>query len=624
MEEQYRERTGFLIMPKRPYEWRVDSHGCYKFDNAALGFGLREQSAYLPVFLHLRTTNLPGPDSIMRSEQAHQRRMERRHHKHDRTGRRRTRSRPCPSRSCECVSFHAFCGCQCVIRWSAVFTHRIDAWTLCFKSLGQHCSHFCANTHRSLLLHLSLVLAFVCLCSQMEGQQNVQLPPGTTELNRSYYTANSFSAPQSSQQFHDDPVSTSVHPLVSTQEINDTTPSCSALGPQLLHGHIGSPVLAGPTRNVTGEAMPTSLAEAITQLSFLEFLQRCGVSIAPLQPTQPLVPISLLDVAVQTASPCEVSQDASTQTSDQPVSSLSLDVAVQTIFHSVRTSSLDAAVQTLPHSTLAQDVSTRLFRLLYAVMCYTMLPHNYRSRSSLLDVSTRTIPWTAKTSFVSPRHQYKVHVPCCSRRQDSNSQPRLLILLLTLTCLPHMVRLPSAFPVMPCSRLSVPPMWEHTLYAQLLAPKEVLVPPLREPTILLVLILVQEQVLFLNHRHWFFPWSNLGNPSLTGLVTLTQPTAISCIINSAFPFFSGIQARRAEILPTLSPLPVESFMRLFKKPVIMFRTSPISSWRTPATRTSPSCSTRTPSSPTLRRLPSGKTPQAKVRGLWSYSSFEAS
>ena len=27
-----RERTGFLIMPKRPYEWRVDSHGCYKYD----------------------------------------------------------------------------------------------------------------------------------------------------------------------------------------------------------------------------------------------------------------------------------------------------------------------------------------------------------------------------------------------------------------------------------------------------------------------------------------------------------------------------------------------------------------------------------------------------------------
>ena len=90
LEEQYRGCTGFLIMPKRPYEWRVDSHGCYKFDNAALGFGPRDQSAHLPVFFNLRTTNLPGPDSIMRSEHAQQRRMERKHHKHDRTRRRRT------------------------------------------------------------------------------------------------------------------------------------------------------------------------------------------------------------------------------------------------------------------------------------------------------------------------------------------------------------------------------------------------------------------------------------------------------------------------------------------------------------------------------------------------------
>ena len=27
LDGQIRERTGFLIMPKRPYEWRVDSHG---------------------------------------------------------------------------------------------------------------------------------------------------------------------------------------------------------------------------------------------------------------------------------------------------------------------------------------------------------------------------------------------------------------------------------------------------------------------------------------------------------------------------------------------------------------------------------------------------------------------
>ena len=90
LEELNRERTGFLIMPKRPYDWRVDTHGCCKFDNAALGFGPRDQTAHFLVFLHLRNTNLPGPSSIMRSEQAQQRRFERRHNKHERRRRRRT------------------------------------------------------------------------------------------------------------------------------------------------------------------------------------------------------------------------------------------------------------------------------------------------------------------------------------------------------------------------------------------------------------------------------------------------------------------------------------------------------------------------------------------------------
>ena len=90
LEEPNRECAGFLIMPKRPYDWRVDTHGCYKFDNALLGLGPRDQSAHLPVFLHLRTTNLPGPSSIMRSEQAQQRRFERRHNKHERMRSRRT------------------------------------------------------------------------------------------------------------------------------------------------------------------------------------------------------------------------------------------------------------------------------------------------------------------------------------------------------------------------------------------------------------------------------------------------------------------------------------------------------------------------------------------------------
>ena len=83
-----------------------------KFDTAALGFGTRDQSAHLPVFLHLRTTNLPGPDSIMPNEHAQQRRMERKHHKLDRTRRRRTWSRPCPSTSCECLPFTPSAGAR--------------------------------------------------------------------------------------------------------------------------------------------------------------------------------------------------------------------------------------------------------------------------------------------------------------------------------------------------------------------------------------------------------------------------------------------------------------------------------------------------------------------------------
>ena len=37
--------------------------------------------AHLPVFLHLRNTNIPGPNSSMRSEQAQQRRLERKRNK---------------------------------------------------------------------------------------------------------------------------------------------------------------------------------------------------------------------------------------------------------------------------------------------------------------------------------------------------------------------------------------------------------------------------------------------------------------------------------------------------------------------------------------------------------------
>ena len=88
------------------------------------------------------------------------------------------------------------------------------------------------------------------------------------------------------------------------------------------------------------------------------------------------------------------------------------------------------------------------------------------------------------------------------------------------------------------------------MHDQLLLVREVLVLLWREPTILQIQILVQGLVLFLNRVLSFFLWSTLVNPNLKGTVVLIQLTVISYIINSVFPFFNGIQARRAEILPT--------------------------------------------------------------------------
>ena len=179
---------------------------------------------------------------------------------------------------------------------------------------------------------------------------------------------------------------------------------------------------------------------------------------------------------------------------------------------------------------LPRFLLTCLFRLLHAVLCYTILPHNYRSRSSLLDVSSRTI-----LLIVRARHRHKAilvvshclhfltllrlalsavpvltvtitsalwpHVSYCSHRRVSNSMPRLQVSLLMPTCALHMAYLlkrhlcdPGYVQLSqsrPHSLLLVPSMWEHILRAQLLPAREVLVLPWREPTILSIQILVQ-------------------------------------------------------------------------------------------------------------------------------------
>ena len=184
----------------------------------------------------------------------------------------------------------------------------------------------------------------------------VQLPPGTTECNHSYYTRNSFSASDPVLQLQNHGTANSVQPLTHTQQANGTASSGSVSSPPLPCSTISSQVPVCPIRNDTGDVMP--LAQAITQLSFLEFLQHCGVPLARPQPSQLPVPISLLD-AVQTNPPGDVFQDVSTQTSDQQ-DTLSCDVAVQTSSHGTHILSLDAAAQTTSPSTLSQHVSTQM------------------------------------------------------------------------------------------------------------------------------------------------------------------------------------------------------------------------------------------------------------------------
>ena len=167
----------------------------------------------------------------------------------------------------------------------------------------------------------------------------------------------SYKMMHSAQQLQNSTIANSVQPLTHTQQANCAASSGSVSSPPLPCSTTGSQVPVCPICNVTGDVLP--LAQAITQLSFLEFLQHCGVPLAPPQPSQLPVPISLLDAAVQTNPLGVVFQDVSTQTSDQQ-DTLSCDVAVQTSSHGIHILSLDAAVQTTSPSTLSQHVSTQI------------------------------------------------------------------------------------------------------------------------------------------------------------------------------------------------------------------------------------------------------------------------
>ena len=142
-----------------------------------------------------------------------------------------------------------------------------------------------------------------------------------------------------------------------------------------------------------------------------------------------------------------------------------------------------------------------------------MLPHNYRSRSSSLAVFTRTALWTARTLFVSLRHQCWIHTCYLRHRLDLNSQSLSLSLPLIRTCSPSLAALPAIL----SSRLSVPHMWEHTLYAQPPAPRGVPVPLSREPTTSIGSNLRTDAGLFPKPKAVILPMVNFGQPKSNGL-----------------------------------------------------------------------------------------------------------
>ena len=174
----------------------------------------------------------------------------------------------------------------------------------------------------------------------------VQQPHGTTCWNHSHNTGIRPSALDCLQQLQAGlSSSSSVQPLACTQGSNCTASSGSVSSPQSPHSDIRSQVPAGPTRNVTGNMMSATLAEVGTQLSFVEFLERCNLLIAPLPRPQPS-PTLLLDAATQTSPHSVASADATTQLGSR--SSLS-GVSTPKVFWIARSHQRHMEMPAVPH-----------------------------------------------------------------------------------------------------------------------------------------------------------------------------------------------------------------------------------------------------------------------------------
>ena len=141
--------------------------------------------------------------------------------------------------------------------------------------------------YTSQLLAVSRCLPSLFLRAHMDEHQNM-------------HTGIPHSAPHSLQQLQSGASSPpSVQISASTRESHDAAPSNSVSCPQVTLSASHPQIRMDPTRTVTSDLLLATLAEAATQLSFAEFLERCTSLSAPSPPPLP-IPTPPLDAATQT------------------------------------------------------------------------------------------------------------------------------------------------------------------------------------------------------------------------------------------------------------------------------------------------------------------------------------
>ena len=223
---------------------------------------------------------------------------------------------------------------------------------------GLHCSHVCAYAHRSLLLHLSLVFAFVSFCSQMEEHQNVQPSTGTTEwksfLLYGQLTLCTTKNNKSYMMIRSPRLCSHWSP---SQETNGTTSSGSVSGPQLPHSLISSHVPAGLQ-------LPVPISLPCRRLHPVMPLRMC-----PRRRLFSLSPRYLLTWQCRRLSTVCTSHLWMLLCRHSPHSTVSQDVSTQMGARRASSFSLDAAVQTPIRSTVLHDTSTQLPLTEFVIGC---------------------------------------------------------------------------------------------------------------------------------------------------------------------------------------------------------------------------------------------------------------